>query len=212
MRKTYVLSAISAIALASPSLAATAFDMEGVANGYYSPALTVTDGSATLTVTTEGFANGSVYVAGSGVPLIGKGVIGSQVNPININQFAPLRFSFNQTVNSITFNFGDAGGEDDTPVTIAAYNASNVLLGSFTDTYPSGFSTGKSATLTFAGASYYIASSGTQGNNANSIFWDITAVQFGAAVPEPASWALMLIGFGMGGAALRRRGSRPVLA
>ncbi|TFU03828.1 PEP-CTERM sorting domain-containing protein [Polymorphobacter arshaanensis] len=33
----------------------------------------------------------------------------------------------------------------------------------------------------------------------------VTAAPLAGAVPEPASWALMLVGFGMTGAAVRRR-------
>ncbi|MBC7496244.1 MAG: PEPxxWA-CTERM sorting domain-containing protein, partial [Sphingomonadaceae bacterium] len=46
--------------------------------------------------------------------------------------------------------------------------------------------------------------------NAGSYSFDTTAVKFSlsnAAVPEPAAWALLLGGFGLAGAALRRRGS-----
>ena len=34
----------------------------------------------------------------------------------------------------------------------------------------------------------------------------------GAAVPEPASWALMIVGFGLAGAGLRRRAARTAVA
>jgi hypothetical protein len=37
----------------------------------------------------------------------------------------------------------------------------------------------------------------------------LTAVQ---AVPEPSSWALMLVGFGLSGFALRRRGKMRTVA
>lgn len=33
-----------------------------------------------------------------------------------------------------------------------------------------------------------------------------------AAVPEPATWAMMLVGFGLLGATMRRRGTGPVIA
>ena len=33
----------------------------------------------------------------------------------------------------------------------------------------------------------------------------IRAAGFGVAVPEPATWALMIMGFGLAGAGLRRR-------
>ncbi len=40
------------------------------------------------------------------------------------------------------------------------------------------------------------------GDNTQSITFDVALAQ--AAVPEPASWALMIVGFGLMGAALRR--------
>jgi len=39
-----------------------------------------------------------------------------------------------------------------------------------------------------------------------------TAPQLAAAVPEPESWALLVVGFGIVGAIMRRRGSAPVVA
>ena len=206
------MAAFAAVALAvtSPALAATTFDMEGVALGYSAGSLTVVDGATTLTVTPDGNPTGFIFVTNPGVPLLGtKAVVGSQVNPINSGQFSALRFTFSQLVDSVTFNFGDNGGDDDSPVTISAFSAGNVLLGSVTDTYPTGFNAGKSQTLNFLGVKYYIASSGSNQNNENSILWDISnfRVSVANAVPEPASWAMMLIGFGVVGATLRRRQS-----
>lgn len=34
----------------------------------------------------------------------------------------------------------------------------------------------------------------------------------GAAVPEPSTWAMMIVGFGMAGAAMRRRCGQTVTA
>ena len=33
-----------------------------------------------------------------------------------------------------------------------------------------------------------------------------------SAVPEPATWAMMIVGFGLAGAAMRRRREAPALA
>jgi hypothetical protein len=41
---------------------------------------------------------------------------------------------------------------------------------------------------------------------------DSTALSFQAAVPEPATWGMMLVGFGMVGAGLRRRTVRTIAA
>lgn len=46
----------------------------------------------------------------------------------------------------------------------------------------------------------------TDGNfGDNSGAYSITVTQLGGAVPEPATWALMLLGFGMVGAGMRKR-------
>lgn len=192
-------------ALASSASAVTAFNFDGLTAGYYAGSLTVVDAGVTLKVTNEGYPAGSVLITNSGIPLLGsRSAIGSQTNPINSNQFAPLRFSFSTAINSITFAFGDGGGDSDSPVVIAAYDAASTFLGSVTDSYPSGYGAGKSLTLNFANARYFVASSGVLGQNKDSIFWEVTSLTAGG-VPEPMTWALMLTGFGAVGAAMRRR-------
>ena len=54
----------------------------------------------------------------------------------------------------------------------------------------------------------------TSGNAGNNCCYGaaIDNVAVTAGVPEPATWALMLVGFGGLGAALRSRRSRPVAA
>ena len=190
---------------AGAARATTPFDLEGVAPGFYTGPISVNNGGLVLTITPDG---GGTYldVANVSVALLGtNSVIGSFTNPLQVNQFSPVRFSFNQLINSITFNFGDSGGDDDSPVVISAFSAGNALLGTSTASYPAGDSAGGSLTLNFAGASYFVASSGTAGNNANSVGWDISAVQAGGAVPEPGVWAMMLFGFGGLGAVMRHR-------
>ena len=210
-RMRFFLGFTALAALASASAAqATPFDLENVTPGFYAGPISVSDGSLVLSITADGGAQ-SLYVGNSSVALLGQAVIGSFTNPLATNQFSPVRFSFNQSISSITFNFGDGGGDSDSPVVISAYDAGNVLLGTSTAAYPAGDASGGSLVLNFAGASYFIASSGVAGNNANSVFWDIGEVQAGGGgVPEPASWALMIVGFGMAGAALRRRAYRLV--
>ena len=194
----------AAFALAAPASAATPFDFEAVPTGAYTGSLIVTDAGVTLTVTPEGDPAGFVFVDDSGVPLFRKGVNGSNTDPRAINHFAPLRFSFNQTIDQITFNFGDNGGDDDSPVNISAFDAFGSLLGTATAPYGAFVRSGNSLTLAFAGTSDFVASSGSGFNN-NSIFYDISSFTLGAsAVPEPATWAMMIGGFGMVGGAMRR--------
>jgi PEP-CTERM motif len=192
--------ALISFALATPAFAATNFDMEGIAPDAYQGSLAVTDGPLTLTVTPLNEPNGFVLARNSNVPLLGSvALIGSQTDTPIFNEFIALRFAFNQAVNSITFNFGDAGGDDNGTVEIRAYSTGDMgdsFLGSVEDVYPAGFADGKSLTLNFAGADYFVARTfGT--NNENSIYWDIGAVRRAggvAVVPEPSTLAMMLAG------------------
>ncbi|WP_255602578.1 FxDxF family PEP-CTERM protein [Polymorphobacter megasporae] len=64
----------------------------------------------------------------------------------------------------------------------------------------------QTVSYTFApGQSYTIAYSGTTSGAPASVGSSVTFALATAAVPEPASWALMLAGFGMVGFAARRR-------
>ena len=65
-----------------------------------------------------------------------------------------------------------------------------------------------------AGNLYGTTSDGGPTRNAGTVFkiTDAGFITFGAAVPEPATWALMVIGFGITGATVRRRRTGAVLA
>ena len=193
--------AMAATALVAPASAATLFDMEGLTNGER-PNVVLTEGGVTLTVTTQSDPSGRIVATDPSVALLGSRSI------VGLNSgggFASLRYSFNVIINSITFAFGDAGGEDDTPVIISAFDAANSLLGSMSATYPQGFGAGKSLTLDFQGARSFTIASGTIGNNPNSVFSEITSYETAGAVPEPATWMMMLLGLAGVGFSMRRR-------
>lgn len=201
--KTKIALALALLSAPSMAWASTAFDLEGVAEGVYQGSLLVTDGDLAMTITAEGADY--LFVKELGIGLLGRrSVYGNLLNPEESDAFVPVRFTFNQAISSITFNFGDGGGDDDGVVSIAAYTAGGDLLGTATEIFPEDFAEGKSLTLNFAGAHYFIASTNAA-VNPHSLGWDISAIATGAAVPEPASWALMIAGFGAAGVALRRR-------
>lgn len=206
MKKLFAGAATAAAIFLAPAAMAASFPFESVANGIYAGSLTVNDGSLALTITPEGNPRGSVMISNWGVPLLGlRSVSGLSGSAATLNGWSPLRFTFNQAVNAITFAFGDAGGEDDSQVIISAYSSAGVLIGSVSDTYPPNFDSGKTQTLNVAGASYFIVTSGVgTGFNENSLGWDILDVTV-AGVPEASTWALMILGMAAVGGALRRR-------
>lgn len=200
--KAMIAGLCALAALPAAAHAATAFDFESEA-GYYDGSRIIADGDLVLTITPEGADY--LYFGDVGVALLGaSAVIASAYNPIQADGFAPIRFAFDRAIASITFNFGDAGGDDDGAVTVAAYSAGGDFLGSASSLYGAGAAQGGSLTLAFAGARYFIASTDAA-QNPNSMGWDIGAVRVAAAVPEPSAWALMILGFGAVGAAVRRR-------
>ncbi|RAK69004.1 PEPxxWA-CTERM sorting domain-containing protein [Phenylobacterium kunshanense] len=203
MNTKAMIAALCAFALPAAAHAATAFDFEGEA-GYYDGSRIIADGDLVLTITPEGADY--LYFGDLGVALLGaSAVTASAYNPLQSDGFAPIRFAFDRAIASITFNFGDAGGDDDGAVTVAAYGAGGDFLGSASSLYGPGAAQGGSLILAFAGARYFIASTDAA-QNPHSLGWDIGAVQAaGAAVPEPSAWALMILGFGAVGAAVRRR-------
>jgi hypothetical protein len=98
---------------------------------------------------------------------------------------------------------GDLFGLGSGTVTLNAFDRFGNLLGSTTDTDDKPLGQGPVLELDLAGIQSvsFSGTSGTVGFD-NFEFGPLTAVAGG---PEPASWALMIGGFGLTGAALRRR-------
>jgi hypothetical protein len=175
-----LISSSILVPLVSLQAAVSSFNFESTPLGS-STSVSATDNGLTLNVTSTG---GWVIVGSSSVALLGsRSVIGSDQSTQAVDHFAPLKFSFSAPVSSVTFLFGDGGGDEDSPVTISAYNSLNVLLSSINDTYPAGFATGKSAVWNGADASYFIVQS-TPGFNNHSLWWEASSVTFGQSVPD----------------------------
>ncbi|HPU15931.1 MAG TPA: PEPxxWA-CTERM sorting domain-containing protein [Polymorphobacter sp.] len=106
---------------------------------------------------------------------------------------------------TLTFSIADRPGYGDNPLTVR-FNAIN--LGTYaatstlwaTHTTGTFVATGTTATLLFE-------ASGNTGYDAGIGLDAVSIAGVPGAVPEPASWALMIGGFGLVGSALRRRRS-----
>ena len=202
-----VAGALALAVIATPATAKTVFNFESTPIGV-SSSLSLTDLGVTMTVMPEGYSGGSVNVLNPYVALLGNhAVAGSKLSyGLGLNQFAPLRFSFDKAISSITFAAGDSGGDSDDPIVISAYDAASTFLGSVSTSYPAGYGNGKLLTLNFAHSRYFITSSGFGLFNQDSVLYDVTALTTGG-VPEPTTWAMLIAGFGLVGVAARRRSS-----
>lgn len=113
--------------------------------------------------------------------------------------FSPSDGTTKATTNSVSV-LGDLFGLGSGTVTLEVYDVSGVLLGSMTapDNFPLG--TGPVLSVSVAGihSAKFFSSNATVGFD-NFSFNDLTAV------PEPATWLMMLLGFAAVGGAMRRQ-------
>jgi hypothetical protein len=205
-----ILFAAAAL-LAAPAAAATA-DPDAFASG--TDISNAFAGVSLLTVFTgadpevpTGF--GAVYSLSDPDATTGTRAFGhSQNNSTWGNgDFEYLLATFGTATNSVSLDFfaNDAGG--DVNAQLLAYNSSGVLIGSASAALVN-FGAPVTLTVNVAGIKFVRA------------YWDeIGRVQNGGldnlrwnAVPEPATWAMMIGGFGFVGAAMRRRTSKVVYA
>ena len=135
---------------------------------------------------------------------------------------SPLTFStvtaINGTMVSFASSFGDFVGTIQDLMTVPAPNAvvSFNALGNFNPNGTlSGFDTGP-ASLTVSFTQTGALDSGGQQPSISGSFNFASPPSItdggGSTVPEPAAWAMLIAGFGLTGAAMRRRGTRAVAA
>ena len=145
-------------------------------------------------------AQGSLYIAGAGQSSNPTTALGLDVfsgDPITIN-FAAGTTAFGANLYQ-NFGGGNQSGSD-AAFLILAYGAGNVLLGTFNPNVASGG--GSFFGLTSTDAIFSVKISQPTG------FAVIDNVQFKGGVPEPGTWAMMLLGFAGIGVAFRRNRSR----
>ena len=138
-------------------------------------------------------------------------LIGGTAAGGTLDYSAAIRASFFTTANTsvlATTNFvsvlGDMFPFNSGTITLSAYDYLGNLLGSVSDTDNHTSGTAPILTLNFSGM-HSVTFSGTSGTVGfdNFQFGDLTAVN---AVPEPSTWAMMILGFaGVGYMTYRRR-------
>ena len=238
MRKIFqaaAMVAVSAAALlgagaASASVNLITFEEPGLTAMGNTPGAAVSAGAqlSTQFLNTLGasFSSGAGYVAvvDHGFPTLTPtppNLVGGTTADGRLDDSAPIRIAFfdpantaNQATTDHVKVLGDLFGLGSGTVTLNAYDRFGVLLGSVTDTDDKPLGMGPVLELDFAGIQS-VTFSGTSGTVGFDNFEFDTVVTIGglsAGAPEPAAWALMIAGFGLTGAALRRASRTAVAA
>jgi hypothetical protein len=216
-----ILLACAALAVATGANAATVFNFGTIAD---TASLTTGDLGATATYTIGGLsvfaaAFGPNNVNGTPDHLYGKN-LGGDENGLGMTNdpsgdheiyyqkgFVQLSFSNNVNLNAIFASFNSTTGGEKWE--IFGGNSAGVLNSNVINA--GGTTEGTNVQLT-GGYKYYdivsiVAAGGASGGNVL-----VKSVTLSGAVPEPATWGLMLVGFGGLGAALRRRRALAALA
>ena len=218
MKKFIISTALAVSLLALPAAASAAvFTFEGASVGAGLTTLAQTDAGLTMTVTRPG----SVFEIIDLTPFSGPASFGARtLGPSgDTGTSTPFVASFSAGVNTVSMNFGDFGADSDTASLSlwSGLNGTGSLLGTanvswgaadFSIGNPPGFITLTSA-LSALSATFII---GSPSFPQSGYFDNITATASESAVPELATWAMMISGFGLVGAMMRRRRLQPVRA
>jgi hypothetical protein len=188
----YVQTTPAGAAALYPGQPVATFD--GAAPGVYS---TYTEAGVTFTAD-----SGAMYIDNSYIGDYNTFGVNSLHNCYCSNSFGALTMTFATPVSGIGFFWGAS----DDQWTLSAYNSSDALIESFLLPITSGSNAGDFVGIKDPG----IASAVLSGPSGDYIFID-NVEGVGSGVPEPASWALMILGMGGVGFALRGRASKPAI-
>lgn len=145
--------------------------------------------TSTDTVTTNG--GGQAFIDGVGSPAV-------------FDNVAVFLTSYTFGFTELNFNMQKLSRAADFTATIDVYDLSNVLIASFSALVGNGQNKGYLHGDAGEVFSRVVFKSGTGGDFSSVRQFDLTLAP-GLGVPEPGTWALMISGFGLVGATLRRR-------
>ena len=188
---TYILGvAASALLLvATPTQAATTINFETDGSGNATTiGASVNSAYSTLGLT---FSNAVFHQCGGGCPVPALGTFISSANFI-----APFTVAFGNGISNFTFSNVSASG-----TTAQAFDINGNLLASVDfSAFPGTFTLNASGirSVTFTGGTQF---------GVDDFSYEGSALA--GVVPEPGVWALMILGFGIVGGAMRRRKSLP---
>jgi hypothetical protein len=242
MKKTLILAAVATTMTAAPAFAGTSLTTVSGTAGYNAPAgatavntfdnpTSAVQGAAALgwtltragvsfrttgtsygnTATIDGSANTTKfdYIAPDGYDNNGYYVVGGTTSS-GVASFA--QFLGTQALSSISVYIGTIDSYNQVQLLGQAGNVIDTFSGTTINgaqtTFPG--STSLRATFTGTGGTEYYGIRFSNSTGQGSFEFDNLA--FTASVPEPATWAMMLLGFGMVGAVARRRGKAALAA
>ena len=183
-----------ALGTTGSAMAAT-IDFESTLVGTYS---SLTYGDATVSFL-AGNGNFEVQNQTPDAPLAGHMLISYFTNPGS----GSFQAAFAGGASTVSIDVGDYSPSDDDEVFLRAYDAFDNLL----DTAAFVISAaGPGTTLTVSSATAISRVEWNEtGSFAGAVYWDNLSYTSLDAVPEPATWAMMLIGFAGVGSVVRRR-------
>ena len=187
-----IKSVCAAVALlgAVPASATTTIDFSGVPTYFFT---SYTQSGATVTAV----GGGNMSVSSSGPN--GTAAIIGEAGPRQ-----ELRATFAADQGFVSIDLGDFGYDSDLAF-LEIFDAGNSSLGFTSLLIPGTDATNHTLSLSGVAIRSAVFGSRAPSLNGSSIYAD--NLTFGASqpVPEPATWAMMLVGFGAIGGAMRRR-------
>lgn len=126
-----------------------------------------------------------------------------------VDNFNPIQGSFLSAVSMVSVDLGDFNADAD-DLFLRAYDSADNFLGQDTLTIPSTFTGLMTLNVSFAGISR-VEFGGVGLNGQSNVYADNFSFDMaGNGVPEPAAWAMLVIGFGAMGGAMRARTRKAV--